>query len=104
MTPRTLLVGLALGALGVAALLAVVLVLEHSVAPTRDALTAQDRVFHYTDERNRTLRDLATKKGGFTPADARTLMNSTRKFVIPLLEALDKAGFSRRAGDKRVVR
>ncbi|MDJ0973804.1 MAG: selenocysteine-specific translation elongation factor [Planctomycetota bacterium] len=50
------------------------------------------------------LRTLAGQRGGFTPADARTLMNSSRKFVIPLLEALDKTGFSRRAGDKRVIK
>lgn len=50
------------------------------------------------------LRVLNDKQGGFTPADARTVMGSTRKFVIPLLEALDKAGFSRRVGNKRVVR
>jgi selenocysteine-specific elongation factor len=42
--------------------------------------------------------------GGFTPSDARTVLDTTRKWVIPLLEALDKAGFSRRTGDRRVVR
>jgi selenocysteine-specific elongation factor len=42
--------------------------------------------------------------GGFTPADARTVLGSTRKWVIPLLEALDKAGFSRRVGGKRVLK
>jgi selenocysteine-specific elongation factor len=50
------------------------------------------------------LADHARRHGGFTPADARDLLGSSRKWVIPLLEALDKAGFSRRAGEKRVVR
>lgn len=50
------------------------------------------------------LRDHARRHGGFTPSDARTLLGSTRKWVIPLLEALDKSGFTRRVGDRRVVR
>jgi selenocysteine-specific elongation factor len=50
------------------------------------------------------LAEHARRHGGFTPADARDLLGSSRKWVIPLLEALDKVGFSRRAGEKRVVR
>jgi selenocysteine-specific elongation factor len=50
------------------------------------------------------LAAFAREHGGFTPADARTIFDTTRKWVIPLLEALDKSGFSRRVGDKRVVR
>jgi len=50
------------------------------------------------------LRAIAAKEGGFTPADARGVYETTRKWVIPLLEALDKSGFSRRAGGKRVLR
>jgi selenocysteine-specific elongation factor len=50
------------------------------------------------------LADFARKNGGFTPSDARTVLDTTRKWVIPLLEALDKAGFSRRVGEKRTVR
>ncbi len=46
----------------------------------------------------------AEEHGGFTPGDARGLLVTTRKWVIPLLEALDKSGFSRRVGDKRVLR
>lgn len=50
------------------------------------------------------LAQFARQHGGFTPSDARTLLDTTRKWIIPLLEALDKAGFSRRVGEKRVVR
>ena len=50
------------------------------------------------------LRAFAEEHGGFTPSDARGILDSTRKWVIPFLEALDKSGFSRRAGDKRVLR
>jgi selenocysteine-specific elongation factor len=55
-------------------------------------------------EGKRRLAEFARAHGGFTPADARTILNSTRKWVIPLLEALDKAGFSKRVGEKRIVR
>ncbi|MDA1196151.1 MAG: SelB C-terminal domain-containing protein, partial [Planctomycetota bacterium] len=50
------------------------------------------------------LRRRAAEAGGFTPAEARELLETTRKWVIPLLEALDKSGFCRRAGDRRVLR
>ena len=52
----------------------------------------------------RTLTDIAVSQGGFSPADARSALDTTRKWIIPLLEALDKTGFSRRAGPKRVLR
>ncbi len=42
-------------------------------------------------------------KGPFTAGEGRELAGTTRKFVIPLLEALDDKGFTRRVGDKRVV-
>jgi hypothetical protein len=58
----------------------------------------------WVEAKKEELRALATRQGGFTPADARTVLATTRKWVIPLLEALDKAGFCRRVGDKRVVR
>jgi selenocysteine-specific elongation factor len=50
------------------------------------------------------LAAIARERGGFTPSDARTVLDSTRKWVIPLLEALDKSGFTRRTGEKRVLR
>ena len=46
----------------------------------------------------------ARAEGGFTPADARTLLDTTRKWIIPFLEALDKSGFCRRDGARRVLR
>jgi selenocysteine-specific elongation factor len=52
----------------------------------------------------RRLAEFAAVHGGFTPADARTLLDTTRKWIIPLLEALDKSGFSKRVGEKRLVR
>lgn len=58
----------------------------------------------WIDEAKAKLRAHAEATGGFTPAEARELLDTTRKWVIPLLEALDKSGFSRRAGDRRVLR
>ena len=50
------------------------------------------------------IRAFAAEHGGFAPADVRDMLGTTRKWLIPFLEALDKSGFSRRVGDKRVVR
>jgi selenocysteine-specific elongation factor len=58
----------------------------------------------WLEDGKRRLAALASQQGGFTPADARTVLETTRKWIIPLLEALDKAGFSKRIGEKRVVR
>jgi len=58
----------------------------------------------WVEEAKSRLAAHAEVNGGFTPADARTLLQTTRKWIIPLLEALDKAGFSRRTGNQRVLR
>lgn len=52
------------------------------------------------EEGRRRLRE----QGSFTPSEARELLQTTRKFVIPLLEYYDATGFTQRAGDARVVR
>jgi selenocysteine-specific elongation factor len=43
-------------------------------------------------------------KGSITVAEARTLFNSSRKYVLPLLEHLDQQHVTRRVGDERVLR
>ena len=50
------------------------------------------------------LIDEAWVGANFTPADARTMLDTTRKWIIPLLEALDKSGFTRRDGQQRVLK
>jgi selenocysteine-specific elongation factor len=40
--------------------------------------------------------------GGINPAQARDLLKTTRKYVIPLLEYMDQVHFTRREGDNRV--
>ena len=43
-------------------------------------------------------------KGSVTVAEARTMFNSSRKYVLPLLEYLDQQHITRRVGDERVLR
>ena len=43
-------------------------------------------------------------KGSITVAEARTLLDSSRKYVLPLLEYLDQQRVTRRTGDARTLR
>ena len=42
--------------------------------------------------------------GKITVSDGRDLFNSSRKYVLPLLEYLDQQHITRRVGDERVLR
>jgi selenocysteine-specific elongation factor len=42
--------------------------------------------------------------GNITVADARSLFDSSRKYILPLLEHLDQQRVTRRVGDERVLR
>ena len=42
--------------------------------------------------------------GSITVAEARTMFNSSRKYMLPLLEYLDQQRVTRRVGDERVLR
>ena len=44
-----------------------------------------------------------TAEGGVSVAQVRELLGSTRKFVVPFLEYLDRTGFTKRVGDQRVL-
>ena len=44
------------------------------------------------------------EQGSITVAQARTMFNSSRKYVLPLLEYLDQQRMTRRVGDERVLR
>ena len=50
------------------------------------------------------LRALHAEHGPFTAGQARERLGSTRKFVVPLLEELDRRGVTRRVGDRRELR
>ena len=42
--------------------------------------------------------------GSITVAEARTLFNTSRKYILPLLERMDQEQITRRNGDERVLR
>jgi selenocysteine-specific elongation factor len=46
---------------------------------------------------------LAARPDGFTVAEARDVLGTTRKYVLPLLAHLDQTGMTRRRGDLRIA-
>lgn len=54
-----------------------------------------------------TLRETVARQiqasGGITVSEIREALGSSRKFVVPLLEYLDRVGYTRRVGDQRVL-
>ncbi len=46
---------------------------------------------------------LATSPEGVTVAEVRDALGTTRRHVLPLLEVLDRAGVTRRRGDRRIA-
>jgi selenocysteine-specific elongation factor len=44
------------------------------------------------------------ENGSITVAEARTLFNTSRKYILPLLERMDQEQVTRRNGDERVLR
>ena len=43
------------------------------------------------------------ERGDLTVGDIRTLLDSSRKYVVPLAEYLDAVGITRRVGDRRTL-
>jgi selenocysteine-specific elongation factor len=43
-------------------------------------------------------------QGNITVAEARTMFDSSRKYILPLMEHLDQQQITRRNGDERVLR
>jgi len=57
-----------------------------------------------TEERLRsTVAALVKQCGGVTVAEVREALDSSRKYVVPFMEYLDRVGFTRRVGDRRVL-
>lgn len=50
------------------------------------------------------VRDFIGRNGQVTVADFRDMVNTSRKFALPLLEYMDKEKITKRAGDSRVLR
>lgn len=55
-------------------------------------------------EARRRLGEFLEKEGAMTASQARSVLGSSRKYVIPLLELLDREGFTIRRGDLRELR
>ncbi len=49
------------------------------------------------------LRDALAGDATISVGQARALLDSSRKYVVPLLELLDREGFTRRRGDVRIA-
>ncbi len=54
-------------------------------------------------EMRRIVSGLILEQGGATVAQIREALQSSRKYVVPFVEYLDRTGFTRRAGDLRVL-
>ena len=57
----------------------------------------------YKEMTDRIVEHLSTH-GSITVADARTMFDTSRKYVLPLLEHMDQMQITRRMGDERVLR
>jgi selenocysteine-specific elongation factor len=73
----------------------------------RGTVVEQDGVFFaagaVADAADRLSALLADRADGFTVAEARDLLGTTRKFVLPLLAHLDRVGATRRRDDLRIA-
>ncbi|MEM7231961.1 MAG: selenocysteine-specific translation elongation factor [Planctomycetota bacterium] len=77
------------------------LVEEHEAVKVADGI-----YFHRDalDSAKEKLRAHLEAEGNVTAGDAKSLLESTRKYCIPLLEYLDRTGFTVRKGDTRVLK
>ncbi len=70
-------------------------------------LVKVDSKLHLSAEFERRLREtvaeLVNHKSGVTVSEVREALESSRKFVVPFLEYLDRVGFTKRIGDQRVL-
>lgn len=65
----------------------------------------EDLIFlndHYENAKN-LVKDYIIKNGGITPSDGREILNSSRKYVVGLLEHFDTIKLTKRLDDKRVL-
>ncbi len=80
--------------------------LEHLVAQGRLVRVSEEVVFARAayDRAVDLLARFIRRNGSVTVAQARDLLGSSRKFVLPLLEWLDAQKITRRVGDDRILR
>ena len=77
--------------------------LEHFVREGTATRVGRDRYYDRTELealRDRALSEIG-RRGQATPSELREVLGLTRKYLIPLLEWMDSAGFTVRVGDKR---
>lgn len=81
------------------------LVLRGTVVLLRNVALRQTIAFHQ-DALDHALQDLSRhfpRPERFTTSQARTALNTSRKFIVPLLEHFDSIGATRRIDDARVI-
>lgn len=66
----------------------------------------EPELFFHPDNFSEAIRKLQKEievRGAVTVGDVSTLLNSTRKYIVPFLEYVDKIGITRRDGDQRIA-
>lgn len=73
-------------------------------ADNGDLVQISDEYFVHRDtidDVKQTIANAIREKGGVTVSDVRQILNTTRKYAVPLCEYLDASGFTVRDGDQR---
>jgi selenocysteine-specific elongation factor len=78
--------------------------LLHAVARSGRVVLVDETLAYLPDQVEQIEDVLRQQDGPFTVAQARDALGLSRKYVVPLLEWLDRRGFTRRNGDLRTVR
>ena len=71
-----------------------------------DIVQANDEYFFHAEvvrEAQSKIRAAIQENGGMTMSDIRTLVDTSRKWAVPLCEYFDESGFTKREGDLRVL-
>lgn len=71
-----------------------------------DLLSIDGTIYLHSDsesEMRKIVGDLIEKEGGASVAQIRESLQSSRKYVVPFVEYLDRVGFTKRAGDLRAL-
>ncbi len=74
---------------------------------TRQLVELQNGLYLHPDRERElldTIRDLTANGEGFTVSQLKERLNSSRKFMVPMVEYLDRVGHTRRQGDLRFVK
>ncbi|MBS1727213.1 MAG: selenocysteine-specific translation elongation factor [Armatimonadetes bacterium] len=78
-----------------------------NTAANADRIVKVGQTLYYTSaqiERVKSILKEGTKGQPFTAPEAKEALQTSRKFLIPMLEYLDSVGFTTRIDDKRVIR